>query len=214
MSCSRLVERGREDFFSFSACLDIFCRANNFPPLSRASGARADTRISPARFAQKKRGTCFERPPTPERYPRAIYYMMRVATMFLSFLALTVPSGAFQVASRPSLSIMRNVSPMMGPFDFLAFGQAAASHILLSDGGRANYIKQQIEDGKISFAAAAKEFSQCPSASKGGELGTFKPGDMVGPFNDYCFDPDTKVNELGIVRTSFGTHIIKLTKKP
>lgn len=140
--------------------------------------------------------------------------MMRVATMFLSFLALTVPSGAFQVASRPSLSIMRNVSPMMGPFDFLAFGQAAASHILLSDGGRANYIKQQIEDGKISFAAAAKEFSQCPSASKGGELGTFKPGDMVGPFNDYCFDPDTKVNELGIVRTSFGTHIIKLTKKP
>ena len=140
--------------------------------------------------------------------------MMRVATMFLSFLALTVPSGAFQVASRPSLSTMRNVSPMMGPFDFLAFGQAAASHILLSDGGRANYIKQQIEDGKISFAAAAKEFSQCPSASKGGELGTFKPGDMVGPFNDYCFDPDTKVNELGIVRTSFGTHIIKLTKKP
>ena len=27
-------------------------------------------------------------------------------------------------------------------------------------------------------------------------------------------DPNTKVGELGIVRTKFGTHIVKLTKKP
>ena len=46
------------------------------------------------------------------------------------------------------------------------------------------------------------------------QLGTFKPGQMVGPFNDYCFDPDTKLNELEIVRTNFGIHIVKLTKKP
>ena len=38
--------------------------------------------------------------------------------------------------------------------------------------------------------------------------------DQVGAFNDYCFDPDTPLNELGIVTTNFGAHIIKLTKKP
>lgn len=86
--------------------------------------------------------------------------------------------------------------------------------ILVTDSGRARFIKDQIESGKITFANAAKEYSTCPSASKGGDLGTFAPGAMVGAFNDYCFDEDTKLNELGVVRTSFGTHIIKLTKKP
>eukprot|EP00316_Scyphosphaera_apsteinii_P003334 CAMPEP_0119316002 /NCGR_PEP_ID=MMETSP1333-20130426/38100_1 /TAXON_ID=418940 /ORGANISM="Scyphosphaera apsteinii, Strain RCC1455" /LENGTH=102 /DNA_ID=CAMNT_0007321533 /DNA_START=135 /DNA_END=443 /DNA_ORIENTATION=- len=93
-------------------------------------------------------------------------------------------------------------------------GKAKASHILLSDRGRANFIKTQIERGDITFTAAAKEFSTCPSASKGGDLGLFGPGQMVAEFNDYCFDPNTQLNELGIVRTQFGTHIIKLTKKP
>jgi parvulin-like peptidyl-prolyl isomerase len=37
---------------------------------------------------------------------------------------------------------------------------------------------------------------------------------MVPAFNDYCFDPDTPLGEMGIVKTSFGAHIIKLTKKP
>ena len=110
---------------------------------------------------------------------------------------------------------MRNVSPKDGAFDFLAFGQAAASHILLSDGGRVNYIKQQIEDGQDLVRRCRERVQPMSERFQGRrELGTFKPGDMVGPFNDYCFDPDTKVNELGIVRTSFGTHIIKLTKKP
>ena len=65
------------------------------------------------------------------------------------------------------------------PFDFLAFGKAGASHILLDGRARASVIKQEIESGKISFAAAAKQYSKCPSGAKGGELGTFAPGDMV-----------------------------------
>ena len=42
----------------------------------------------------------------------------------------------------------------------------------------------------------------------------FGRGAMVGPFDSYCFDPETKVGDLEIVRTNFGTHIVKLTKKP
>ena len=131
-------------------------------------------------------------------------------------LALIAVCPAFQAPASARMAVVapRSASPVAGPFDFLAFGQAAASHILLSDGARANYIKQQIDEGKISFAAAAKEYSTCPSASKGGDLGAFGRGSMVGPFDAYCYDPDTKVGELGIVRTQFGVHIVKLTKKP
>ena len=95
-------------------------------------------------------------------------------------------------------------------------GKAKASHILLtgSDGSRAQFIKQQIEGGELSFEGAARQFSTCPSSSKGGDLGLFGPGAMVPQFDAYCFDPATKVGELGIVRTQFGTHIVKLTKKP
>lgn len=160
---------------------------------------------------------------------------MTMNSRALVLMTALVAVHAFHVPSPVYTAAARTAIPTMGPFDvrargsnhrthqadsgvhfsqFLAFGQAAASHILLKDGGKANYIKQQIEDGKMSFTAAAKEFSTCPSASKGGDLGAFARGAMVGPFDEYCYDPDTKVNELGIVRTQFGTHIVKLTKKP
>jgi len=108
----------------------------------------------------------------------------------------------------------RHASARAGVFDFLAFGKAGASHILVSDNARAQRIKAQIEAGQVNFADAAREFSTCPSGAKGGDLGTFGPGQMVGAFNDYCFDPDTVVGELGLVKTKFGSHVIKLTKKP
>ena len=71
-----------------------------------------------------------------------------------------------------------------------------------------------VESGDMSFEAAAKEYSTCPSAAKGGDLGAFPRGAMVGPFDSYCYDPDTVVGEIGVVRTNFGTHLVKLTKKP
>uniref|UniRef100_A0A7S2N564 Peptidyl-prolyl cis-trans isomerase n=1 Tax=Haptolina brevifila TaxID=156173 RepID=A0A7S2N564_9EUKA len=133
----------------------------------------------------------------------------------LCSLVVLVAFGTTEAFHMPSLTRRTVQSPArMGLFDFLAVGKAGASHILLSDSGRARFIKDQIDAGKLSFADAAREFSTCPSASKGGDLGTFGRGAMVGPFDSYCFDPDTQVGELGIVRTSFGTHIVKLTKKP
>jgi hypothetical protein len=91
----------------------------------------------------------------------------------LLFALLAAPCTAFQAPAlsvRSALAASRVVTPAMGPFDFLAFGQAGARHILLSDRGKANFLKQQIEEGKMSFAAAAQEYSTCPSASKGGDV--------------------------------------------
>ena len=72
--------------------------------------------------------------------------------------------------------------------------------------------KQLIEKKGENFAELAKEHSGCPSAAKGGDLGTFGPGRMVPEFDKAAFSQP--VGEIGpIVETSFGYHIIKVTGK-
>ena len=57
------------------------------------------------------------------------------------------------------------------------------------------------------FAALAREYSDCPSGSKGGSLGTFRPGDMVPAFSEAT--AKLVVGELSdLVETPFGYHII------
>ena len=77
--------------------------------------------------------------------------MLRSAAL----LALAVVATAFHApptAVTQSVATRGRAATTMGPFDFLAFGKAAASHILLDDGGRANFIKQV---RRLSSARAA-----------------------------------------------------------
>jgi peptidyl-prolyl cis-trans isomerase C len=72
-------------------------------------------------------------------------------------------------------------------------------------------IQQKLKNGG-DFAALAKEFSQCPSSSKGGDLGYFHRGQMVAPFEEAAFT--LKPGEISdIVETQFGYHIIKVVDK-
>lgn len=62
------------------------------------------------------------------------------------------------------------------------------------------------------FAALAEEYSDCPSSKQGGDLGYFKRGMMVKPFEDAAFS--LNINEISdIVQSNFGFHIIKLTDR-
>ena len=101
--------------------------------------------------------------------------------------------------------------------------QVKASHILVkldkdaneSDQTKAQTeikdIQKQLKDGKV-FSDLAKEFSDCPSKEKGGDLGFFGHGQMVKPFEDAAFA--LKVGETSdIVKTQFGYHLIKVTEK-
>ncbi|MEL7370859.1 MAG: SurA N-terminal domain-containing protein [Myxococcota bacterium] len=59
------------------------------------------------------------------------------------------------------------------------------------------------------FAELAKKYSEDSSASKGGELGCFGPGQMVPPFEQAAFGLK-KGEHSGIVTTNFGFHVIKV----
>ncbi len=72
-------------------------------------------------------------------------------------------------------------------------------------------IKEELDNG-ADFAKLAEVKSDCPSAKKGGELGTFGRNEMVKEFTDAVFATD--VNSISEpVKTQFGYHIIKVTDK-
>ena len=88
--------------------------------------------------------------------------------------------------------------------------EVRASHILVKSEDEAKKLLEEIKGGK-SFADAAKEVSLCPSGCDGGDLGFFKKGVMVKPFEDAAF----AMKEIGEisepVQTQFGWHLIQLT---
>ena len=88
---------------------------------------------------------------------------------------------------------------------------ASASHILVADESTCNDLKTQIEDG-ADFADMAKQHSTCPSGARGGELGTFSPGQMVPEFDQVVFSGDLGAVH-GPVKTQFGYHLIEITAR-
>lgn len=156
----------------------------------------------------------------------------------LSQAGLTVEDLEEQV--RRSLAINRLIAQEVGqnfevtneeaqafydenPQFFQQSEQVEARHILVSTEGvegeeamteareRAEDIKERLEGG-ADFETLAEEESDGPSASRGGNLGTFGRGQMVPPFEEAAFNLD--VGEISdVVETRFGFHIIQVTNK-
>lgn len=86
--------------------------------------------------------------------------------------------------------------------------RACALHILVKTEAECLALKQQLDKG-ADFGKLAKKHSVCPSGKRGGDLGEFSKGDMVGPFDKAVFTgPELKVQ--GPVKTRFGYHLIKV----
>lgn len=72
-------------------------------------------------------------------------------------------------------------------------------------------LQKKLAEG-VTFDQLAKDYSEGPSAPRGGDLGTFKTGDMVSEF-------ETALSLLepgqvsGIVKTRFGYHLVYLKEK-
>ena len=105
--------------------------------------------------------------------------------------------------------------------------EVQASHILISYKGadradanisrskeeakaEAERIRKLIVDDGKDFAEMAKEHSDGPSSTKGGDLGKFKFEVMAKPFSEAAFA--LGINEISeVVETGFGFHVIKRT---
>lgn len=108
-------------------------------------------------------------------------------------------------------------------------GDVRASHILVSyeDADRAaegvtrtreeaqteaERILTEVQADSENFASFAEQYSDGPSSSKGGDLDFFGRGAMAPEFENASFA--LAVDEVsGVVETSFGFHIIKVTDK-
>ena len=88
---------------------------------------------------------------------------------------------------------------------------ATARHILVESEAKCLQVKTEIEAG-ADFANAAKKYSSCPSRTQGGDLGSFRPGQMVKEFDEVVFSGDLN-KVLGPVKTQFGYHLIEVTNR-
>ena len=104
--------------------------------------------------------------------------------------------------------------------EFLQDEQIRVHHILFKVSGtadpgkvtdvenRARRVLQRIKNGE-EFEKLARQFSEDPSALKGGDIGFFSRGDMIKNFEDAAFALNPgEVSDL--VRTPIGFHIIRM----
>lgn len=105
---------------------------------------------------------------------------------------------------------------------------AKASHILISwqglqTAGPEQRTKEQaksladsiagvVRSNKGKFEELATEYSaDLSNKEQGGDLGYFRPGDMIKDFSDFVFN--NRTGEVGVVETQFGYHVIHIEEK-
>ncbi len=76
---------------------------------------------------------------------------------------------------------------------------------------RIKAIQVRLNNGE-EFSDLARELSEGPSNTNGGDLGAFGRGQMVKPFEDAVFSMNVG-DVSNVVETQFGYHLIKLTAK-
>ena len=86
-----------------------------------------------------------------------------------------------------------------------------ANHILVPTEADAIKLRSQIKTFD-DFKYYARIYSSCPSGRTGGDLGCFKRGQMVKPFEEAAFNGE--VGEVSDpVKTQFGYHLLWVTQK-
>ena len=88
---------------------------------------------------------------------------------------------------------------------------ADPNQVMADAKAKADALLVQIQGG-ANFAELAKANSECPSATNGGDLGSFGKGRMVPAFEEAAFG--LKVGQVSdVVETQFGYHIITVTDR-
>ncbi|MFW9965585.1 MAG: peptidylprolyl isomerase [Candidatus Thorarchaeota archaeon] len=89
-------------------------------------------------------------------------------------------------------------------------GKVCASHILVKKHSQALEIISRIREGE-DFGSLCKQYSDCSSKKRGGDLGCFGRGEMVKEFENAVYALSVGAMTTEPVKTEFGYHIIKRT---
>jgi len=89
--------------------------------------------------------------------------------------------------------------------------KAHVRHILVANKPEAKLILDTLNESKKplrTFKKLAKKYSNCPSGSKGGDLGEFVEGQMVQTFEDAVWESELEAIPESFIKTQFGFHVI------
>lgn len=86
-----------------------------------------------------------------------------------------------------------------------------AKHILIKKFRLAEELVERLNAGE-KFESLAKQYSECPSKKKGGDLGEFGKGQMVKEFERAAYALKKGETTQIPIKTKFGYHIIKRVK--
>lgn len=98
--------------------------------------------------------------------------------------------------------------------------EVKARHILCEKMGRMEEVMTKLKEGWLDegkqvpaseFAKLATQYSECSSKNKGGDLGWFGRGKMVGAFQDAAFN--ASVGEITSCKSPHGYHVILVEGK-
>jgi peptidyl-prolyl cis-trans isomerase C len=162
--------------------------------------------------------------PTDEAFTQALSQRGYTEEMFRAEMAEIMTLQAF-LEEEISAKIELGEEEMQrfyneNPEYFATEASVSASHILIEVDedadeaeeaeayGRMEDIAARVAAGE-DFAELAREYSEGPSAPRGGDLGSFQRGSMVQIFEDTAFALEPG-GVSDIVRTEFGFHIIKV----
>lgn len=74
-------------------------------------------------------------------------------------------------------------------------------------------LKEEIDNDPVKFAQAAQQHSSCrASFNKGGDLGEFGPGLMVGPIDQVCFNEAVGIVH-GPISSPYGEHLVLIRQR-
>jgi peptidyl-prolyl cis-trans isomerase C len=141
------------------------------------------------------------------------FLLVLLATFSVSAAFTSQPTFTKAVVkTQLNMGFMDDVQNLMKKFTV----KAEASHILIKGGAEAaeklEELKLDIGNNPAKFSGAAQQFSDCPSRSKGGNLGEFGPGAMVKEFDDVVFFEEVGVVH-GPIKTQFGQHLILINSR-
>lgn len=89
--------------------------------------------------------------------------------------------------------------------------KAHVRHILVANKPDAKQILGEIQASKKpfrTFKKMAKKYSNCPSGSKGGDLGDFVEGQMAQDFEEAVWVSELESVPESYIKTQFGYHIL------